>query len=164
MNMLVRTAAAAALIAGLGALPAFAEDTIKVGVLVGYSGIGSLSGQQTDATIKLFQQKYGDAPGGHKLRVTHQRRNVYVGIGRDKRAFLVAPEEGGPKAGNLHLELVLPGLFVGVKRDAANHPRAGPSKLLQMAIPQVISRGSGQAAPGVDEVHPAILGRAVCVL
>ena len=67
MKMLVRTAAVAALIAGLGALPVSAEDTIKVGVLVGYSGIGSLSGQQTDATIKLFQQKYGDAPGGKKI-------------------------------------------------------------------------------------------------
>ncbi|MBV9630853.1 MAG: ABC transporter substrate-binding protein, partial [Xanthobacteraceae bacterium] len=56
MNMLVRTAITATLITGAGALPASAEDTIKVGVLVGYSGIGSLSGQQTDATIKLFQQ------------------------------------------------------------------------------------------------------------
>ena len=46
-------AATAALV--LTASGAFAQDTIKVGVLVSYSGMGALGGQQTDAAIKLFQ-------------------------------------------------------------------------------------------------------------
>lgn len=102
MKMLVRTAATAALIAGLGALPAFAEDTIKVGVLVGYSGIGSLSGQQTDATIKLFQQKYGDAPGGHKIEFVRRdttgpnpevaKRLVQEVVTREKVRIMIGPD------------------------------------------------------------------------
>jgi ABC-type branched-subunit amino acid transport system substrate-binding protein len=102
MNKLLRTAAVAALIAGAGALPAFAEDTIKVGVLVGYSGIGSLSGQQTDATIKLFQQKYGDAPGGHKIEFVRRdttgpnpevaKRLVQEVITREKVRIMIGPD------------------------------------------------------------------------
>src|SRR5690348_4427932 len=101
MNMLLRTAAAAALIVGLGA-SASAEDTIKVGVLVGYSGIGSLSGQQTDATIKLFQQKYGDAPGGHKIEFVRRdttgpnpevaKRLVQEVVTREKARILIGPD------------------------------------------------------------------------
>ena len=102
MEKILRTAAAAALIGCLGALPAFAEDPIKVGVLVGYSGIGSLSGQQTDATIKLFQQKYGDAPGGHKIEFVRRdttgpnpevaKRLVQEVITREKVRIMIGPD------------------------------------------------------------------------
>src|SRR6516164_5367706 len=68
MKTLAITAALTGVIAALST-GAFAEDSIKVGVLVGYSGISSLSGQQTDAAIKLFQKRYGEAPGGKKIEL-----------------------------------------------------------------------------------------------
>lgn len=55
----------------LGALAAQgvnAQETLKVGVLQSYSGMTSLGGAHTDLAIKLFQQKYGDSPGGFKIQ------------------------------------------------------------------------------------------------
>jgi branched-chain amino acid transport system substrate-binding protein len=100
MKTLVCTAAAAGLIAlSTGAL---AQDTMKIGVLVSYSGMGSLSGQQTDATIKLFQQRYGAAPGGRKIEFIRRdttgpnpevaKRLVQEVVTRDKVNILIGPD------------------------------------------------------------------------
>jgi branched-chain amino acid transport system substrate-binding protein len=100
MKTLVCTAAAAGLIAlSTGAL---AQDTMRIGVLVSYSGMGSLSGQQTDATIKLFQQRYGAAPGGRKIEFIRRdttgpnpevaKRLVQEVVTRDKVNILIGPD------------------------------------------------------------------------
>jgi branched-chain amino acid transport system substrate-binding protein len=100
MRTLVCTAAAAGLIAL--STGAFAQDSIRVGVLVGYSGISSLSGQQTDAAIKLFQKRYGDAPGGKKIELIRRdttgpnpevaKRLVQEVVTREKAQILIGPD------------------------------------------------------------------------
>lgn len=92
------TAGAALLAAG----PLMAQDTVKVGVLVSYSGMTSLGGQQTDAAVKLFQSKYGDAPGGHKIELVRRdttgpnpevaKRLVQEAVTRDKVQILIGPD------------------------------------------------------------------------
>ena len=79
----------------------FAQD-VKVGVLVSYSGMGALGGQQTDAAIKLFQSKYGGAPGGHKIEFIRRdttgpnpevaKRLVQEAVTRDKVQILIGPD------------------------------------------------------------------------
>ena len=95
-------ASIAACVAIVPAGPLLAQDSIKVGVLVSYSGITSLGGQQTDATIKLFQSKYGDAPGGHKIELIRRdttgpnpevaKRLVQEAVTRDKVQILIGPD------------------------------------------------------------------------
>jgi len=101
MKTLAITAALTSVVAALST-GAFAEDSIKVGVLVGYSGISSLSGQQTDAAIKLFQKRYGEAPGGKKIELIRRdttgpnpevaKRLVQEGVTRDKARILIGPD------------------------------------------------------------------------
>ncbi len=101
MKTLATAAALTGLIAALST-GAFAEDSVKVGVLVGYSGISSLSGQQTDAAIKLFQKKYGEAPGGKKIELIRRdttgpnpevaKRLVQEAVTRDKARILIGPD------------------------------------------------------------------------
>ena len=47
--------------------PALAQETVKVGLLFTYSGPSGMSGQLSDNTIKLFQQKNGATVGGKKI-------------------------------------------------------------------------------------------------
>jgi branched-chain amino acid transport system substrate-binding protein len=79
-----------------------AQETIKIGVLVSYSGTTSLGGQQTDAAIKLFQQKFGDSPGGKKIEFIRRdttgpnpevaKRLVQEAVTRDKVQILIGPD------------------------------------------------------------------------
>lgn len=101
MKGLSRTLLAAGFLAGFGT-QAGAQDSIKIGVLVGYSGISSLSGQQTDAAIKLFQKRYGDAPGGKKIELVRRdttgpnpevaKRLVQEVVTREKVQLLIGPD------------------------------------------------------------------------
>jgi branched-chain amino acid transport system substrate-binding protein len=101
MKGLSRTLLAAGFVAGFGTA-AGAQDSIKIGVLVGYSGISSLSGQQTDAAIKLFQKRYGDAPGGKKIELVRRdttgpnpevaKRLVQEVVTREKVQLLIGPD------------------------------------------------------------------------
>lgn len=93
---------AALAVAGALAAPALAQETIRIGVLQGYSGISALAGQQTDGAIKLFTQRYGDAPGGKKIEFIRRdtggpnpevaKRLVQEVITRDKVQILVGPD------------------------------------------------------------------------
>ena len=57
-----------ALALGLGVVAtAAAQETVKVGLLLTYSGPSGLSGQVADNTIKLFQQKNGTVAGSKKI-------------------------------------------------------------------------------------------------
>jgi branched-chain amino acid transport system substrate-binding protein len=101
MKPVLRALTAAGVIA-VSSVASLAQDSIKVGVLVSYSGMTSLGGQQTDAAIKLFQSKYGDAPGGHKIELIRRdttgpnpeiaKRLVQEAVTRDKVQILIGPD------------------------------------------------------------------------
>jgi branched-chain amino acid transport system substrate-binding protein len=88
--------------ASLLACPAAAQETVKVGVLVSYSGMTSMGGQQTDAAIKLFQKRYGETAGGKKIELVRRdttgpnpevaKRLVAEAVTRDKVQILIGPD------------------------------------------------------------------------
>jgi branched-chain amino acid transport system substrate-binding protein len=68
--MLMKTAAIA--VAGLGlawSTSAFAQETVKVGVILPYSGPFADAANQLDAGIKLYMAKYGDEVAGKKIEI-----------------------------------------------------------------------------------------------
>jgi branched-chain amino acid transport system substrate-binding protein len=68
--MLARTAAAAALALGLAwAGGAAAQETVKIGVILPYSGPFADAATQLDAGIKLYMQLNGDEVAGKKLEI-----------------------------------------------------------------------------------------------
>lgn len=93
-------AVAGALMASISAAPA--QETLKIGVLQGFSGLGSLGGQQTDAAVKLMLNKRGDSPGGKKLEFIRRdttgpnpdvaRRLVQEVVTREKINILLGPD------------------------------------------------------------------------
>ena len=64
----LRLAVSAAL-AGTLATSALAQETIKVGLLMSYSGIALAGGVSADNIIKQFQSRYGSEPGGKKIEI-----------------------------------------------------------------------------------------------
>jgi branched-chain amino acid transport system substrate-binding protein len=68
--MLGRTAAVAALGLGL-ALPmsAFAQESVKIGVILPFSGPFADAGAQLDAGIELYMQQHGDEVAGKKIEI-----------------------------------------------------------------------------------------------
>ncbi|MGZ5829310.1 MAG: ABC transporter substrate-binding protein [Xanthobacteraceae bacterium] len=99
-NSLVATAAVCGL--AIFQQPSMAQETVKVGVLVSYSGMTSMGGQQTDAAIKLFQKKYGETAGGKKIELVRRdttgpnpevaKRLVQEAVTRDKVQILIGPD------------------------------------------------------------------------
>lgn len=79
-----------------------AQDTLKVGVLVSYSGVSAMAGQSTDNIIKMYQAKYGNAPGGRKLEFVRRdstgpnpevaRRLAQELIVREKVQLIIGPD------------------------------------------------------------------------
>ena len=68
-KMFSRTAAAAA-IAGLAAIvPAKAEDTVKVGLILPMTGGQASTGKQIENAIKLYMQQKGDTVAGKKVEI-----------------------------------------------------------------------------------------------
>lgn len=92
----------AAAISAMTAHAVNAQQTLKVGVLQSYSGMTSLGGAHTDLAIKLFQQKYGDSPGGFKLELVRRdttgpnpevaKRLVGEVITREKVQIIIGPD------------------------------------------------------------------------
>lgn len=66
-----RRAALSALIgtAAFVSLPAFAEDTVKIGLIVPMTGGQASTGKQIDNAIKLYMQQNGDTVAGKKIEV-----------------------------------------------------------------------------------------------
>ncbi len=99
-RLAVRLAVAAAGLA-FGALAA-AQETIKVGLLLTYSGPSGLSGQLADQTIRLFQQKYGTSVAGKKIEFVKRdttgpnpevaKRLAQELIVREKIQLLIGPD------------------------------------------------------------------------
>jgi branched-chain amino acid transport system substrate-binding protein len=101
MKHLFSTLAATA-IAAVTSHGAIAQETLKVGVLQSYSGMTSLGGTHTDLAIKLFQQKYGETPGGFKLQLIRRdttgpnpevaKRLVGEVVTRERVQILIGPD------------------------------------------------------------------------
>ena len=68
--MLVRTAAILALGVALGWSPgASAQETVKIGVILPYSGPFADAANQLEAGIKLYMQQHGDEVAGKKIEI-----------------------------------------------------------------------------------------------
>jgi len=84
------------------AAPAHAQETVKVGMLISYSGISATGGLSADNTLKLFQKKYGTEPGGKKLEFIRRdttgpnpevaRRMAQELIVREKIQVMIGPD------------------------------------------------------------------------
>ena len=57
--------AAGTLVAG----NAFAQDTVKIGLILPMTGQQASTGKQIDAAVKLFQAQNGDTVAGKKIEV-----------------------------------------------------------------------------------------------
>ena len=66
--MFIRTAAAVAVGLGLSS-GAFAQETVKIGVILPYSGPFADAANQLEAGIKLYMQQNGDEVGGKKIEI-----------------------------------------------------------------------------------------------
>ena len=51
------------------ASPAFAQDTVRVGVILSYSGQFADAATQIDNGIKLYMKKHGDTVAGKKIEI-----------------------------------------------------------------------------------------------
>jgi branched-chain amino acid transport system substrate-binding protein len=95
-------ALAAALCTVAFAAPALAQETIKIGMLVSYSGPTPMTGTSGDNIIKQFQKKYGAEPGGKKLEFIRRdstgpnpevaRRLAQELIVREKVQIMLGPD------------------------------------------------------------------------
>lgn len=101
MSNYIRTVATAALTIAL-ALPALAQETIKVGLLFTYSGPSGISGQLSDNAIKMFVQKHGSSVAGKKIEFVKRdttgpnpevaKRLAQELIVREKVQILIGPD------------------------------------------------------------------------
>src|SRR5882762_4649259 len=66
-QMLIGAAAAAA--GAVLSLPAAAQDSVKIGLIVPMTGQQSSTGKQIDAAVKLYQQQNGATVAGKKIEV-----------------------------------------------------------------------------------------------
>jgi branched-chain amino acid transport system substrate-binding protein len=97
----LRLAVTAAL-AGTLASSALAQETIKVGLLMSYSGIALAGGVSADNIIKQFQSRYGSEPGGKKIEIVRRdttgpnpevaRRMAQELIVREKVQVILGPD------------------------------------------------------------------------
>lgn len=85
------------------ALPTMAqEETVKVGLLISYSGISATGGASAENVLKLFQKKYGTTPGGKKIEFVRRdttgpnpevaRRLAQELIVREKIQVMIGPD------------------------------------------------------------------------
>jgi branched-chain amino acid transport system substrate-binding protein len=66
---LIKIATAALLAAAVGATAAYAKGTVKVGVIMTYSGQFADAAAQMDNGIKLYMKKHGDTVAGKKIEI-----------------------------------------------------------------------------------------------
>ena len=70
--MLNKTLLGLAALAAVLAAPAHAQGTIKIGVILPYSGQFADTGNQLDNGIKLYMKQHGDTVAGKKIEVTRK--------------------------------------------------------------------------------------------
>src|SRR6266852_2331998 len=108
-NTMISTIAAAAF--GLAAVPAQAQNTVKIGVLLPMTGQQQSTGVQIAAAIRLYMAQHGDAVAGKKIEVifkddgavpdnskrlaqeliVNDKVNLVAGFGVTPAALAVAP-------------------------------------------------------------------------
>jgi branched-chain amino acid transport system substrate-binding protein len=66
---LIKIATAALLATAVGATAAYAQGTVKVGVIMTYSGQFADAAAQMDNGIKLYMKKHGDTVAGKKIEI-----------------------------------------------------------------------------------------------
>ena len=69
MRKLLCGLAGLATLAVLGAGAGIAEDTVKVGLIISYSGQFADTGVQMDNAIKLYMKQHGDTVAGKKIEL-----------------------------------------------------------------------------------------------
>jgi branched-chain amino acid transport system substrate-binding protein len=67
--MFVKTAAAGVVAFGLGSAGALAQDTVKIGVILPYSGPFADAANQLQAGIDLYMAEHGDEVAGKKIEI-----------------------------------------------------------------------------------------------
>lgn len=99
---ITRRTLATLVVAALTSAAALAQETVKVGLLLTYSGPSGLTGHQTDNTIKAFQQRFGHMAGDKKIEFVKRdttgpnpevaKRLVQELIVREKVQLLIGPD------------------------------------------------------------------------
>jgi branched-chain amino acid transport system substrate-binding protein len=102
VKMLIKAAVIAISCGLLTPAPVLAQETIKVGMLISYSGISASSGIAADNVLKMFQKKYGSEPGGKKIEFIRRdttgpnpevaRRMAQELIVREKVQVILGPD------------------------------------------------------------------------
>jgi branched-chain amino acid transport system substrate-binding protein len=98
-------------VAGLASGPAYADDSVKIGLIVPMTGGQASTGKQIDNAIKLYMQQHGDSVAGKKIEIilkddaalpdntkrltqeliVNDKVNVIAGFGVTPAAFAAAP-------------------------------------------------------------------------
>jgi branched-chain amino acid transport system substrate-binding protein len=95
---LLKTLALATACLGILAAPAFAEDTVKVGLIMPFTGPFASEGKQIGAAVKLYMQRNGNTVAGKKIEVIEKddagtadttKRIAEELVVNDKVSFLV---------------------------------------------------------------------------
>ncbi|WP_454626274.1 ABC transporter substrate-binding protein [Bradyrhizobium cenepequi] len=103
--------AAGAIAAAAAAVPAWAEETVKIGLIVPMTGGQASTGKQIDNAIKLYMQQKGDTVAGKKIEIilrddaavpdntkrlaqeliVNEKVNIIAGFGVTPAALAAAP-------------------------------------------------------------------------
>jgi branched-chain amino acid transport system substrate-binding protein len=102
VKMLIKAAVIAISCGLLTVTPVLAQETVKVGMLISYSGISASAGIASDNVLKMFQKKYGSEPGGKKIEFIRRdttgpnpevaRRMAQELIVREKVQVILGPD------------------------------------------------------------------------
>jgi branched-chain amino acid transport system substrate-binding protein len=68
-NVLSRLVLGAIAVSALALVPARAEDTVKIGLILPMTGGQASTGKQIDNAIKLYMQQHGDTVAGKKIEI-----------------------------------------------------------------------------------------------
>jgi branched-chain amino acid transport system substrate-binding protein len=131
--------------------PAVAQDTVKVGLLITYSGPSGLSGQYAEDTIKVFQQRYGAMAGDKKIELIRRdttgpnpevaKRLVQELIVREKIQLLIGPDftPNVLAAAPLVTEAKVPAIITGAATSGIVGEKSPYYLRTFFAIPQVVT-------------------------
>jgi len=139
----------AASVIALSSFGASAQESVKIGILQSYSGITSLGGQQTDAAVKLFTQKYGDTIGGKKIELVRRdttgpnpevaKRLVQEVVTREKVQLLIGPDytPNTLAAAPILMEAKVPSFVTGAATTGIVGEKSAYSTRTFFAVPQL---------------------------